>query len=66
MQLKDPGLLKSLCFIDGQWVGADDGGHFDVHNPATGEVITRVPTAGAAETQRAIAAAARAFPAGTS
>jgi succinate-semialdehyde dehydrogenase/glutarate-semialdehyde dehydrogenase len=63
MQLKDPGLLKSLCFIDGQWVGADDGGHFDVHNPATGEVITRVPTAGAAETQRAIAAAARAFPA---
>jgi succinate-semialdehyde dehydrogenase/glutarate-semialdehyde dehydrogenase len=63
MQLKDPNLLKSHCFIDGQWVMADNGGQFEVHNPATGEPVARVPTVGAAETERAITAAARAFPA---
>jgi succinate-semialdehyde dehydrogenase/glutarate-semialdehyde dehydrogenase len=63
MQLKDPSLLKSHCCIDGQWVAADDGGQFEVRNPSTGALITQVPAAGAAETERAIAAAARAFPA---
>jgi succinate-semialdehyde dehydrogenase/glutarate-semialdehyde dehydrogenase len=63
MQLKDPSLLKSHCFIDGQWVGADDGTSSEVRNPATGALVSRVPNAGAAETQRAIDGAARAFPA---
>jgi succinate-semialdehyde dehydrogenase/glutarate-semialdehyde dehydrogenase len=63
MQLKDQGLLKSHCYLDGQWIAADDGTDFPVHNPATGAVITRVPNVGAAETQRAVDAAARAFPA---
>ncbi len=34
-----------------------------VHNPATNEEIAHVPLAGAKETERAIAAAAQAFPA---
>ena len=36
----------------------------EVHNPATGELLSTVPNAGAVETRRAIEAAQRAFPAG--
>ena len=60
MDLKDSGLLKSQCYIDGQWLDADNGAVFPVHNPATGAVICTVPDAGAAETRRAIEAAGRA------
>jgi succinate-semialdehyde dehydrogenase/glutarate-semialdehyde dehydrogenase len=55
--------LVSLCFIDGKWVPADSGKTFAVLNPATGGEIARVPDMGAAETERAISAAAAAFPA---
>jgi succinate-semialdehyde dehydrogenase/glutarate-semialdehyde dehydrogenase len=55
--LKDPELLRQQAFIAGQWCGADDGSAFEVHNPATGEVLGRVPNMGAAETRRAIEAA---------
>jgi succinate-semialdehyde dehydrogenase/glutarate-semialdehyde dehydrogenase len=61
MNLKDAGLLKSQCFIDGKWVAADDQATRPVGNPATGEVLTTVPYAGTAETRRAIEAASRAF-----
>jgi succinate-semialdehyde dehydrogenase / glutarate-semialdehyde dehydrogenase len=61
MHLKDPSLLKSQCFIDGQWVAADSGAVREVRNPATGELLATVPDAGAAETRRAIEAARRAF-----
>jgi succinate-semialdehyde dehydrogenase / glutarate-semialdehyde dehydrogenase len=61
MHLKDPNLLKSQCFIDGQWVAADSGAVREVRNPATGELLATVPNAGTAETRRAIEAASRAF-----
>jgi succinate-semialdehyde dehydrogenase/glutarate-semialdehyde dehydrogenase len=61
MHLKDSTLLKSQCYIDGQWVGADSGAVREVRNPATGELLCSVPDAGAAETRRAIEAAQRAF-----
>ena len=61
MRLKDPELLRTQCYIDGRWVGADDGATIDVLNPATGRTIGTVPRAGAAETRRAIEAAAAAF-----
>jgi succinate-semialdehyde dehydrogenase/glutarate-semialdehyde dehydrogenase len=61
MQLKDASLLKSQCFIDGQWVGADGGAVREVRNPATGDLLATVPYAGTAETRRAIEAAVRAF-----
>jgi len=61
MNLKDSGLLKSQCYIDGQWVGADNGATRKVHNPATGELVSTVPDATAIETRRAIDAAHRAF-----
>ena len=63
MQLEDPLLLREQCFIDGRWVSADDGGTLPVHNPATAETLGVIPNMGAAETRRAIAAAAEALPA---
>jgi succinate-semialdehyde dehydrogenase / glutarate-semialdehyde dehydrogenase len=63
MKLKDPLLLREQCFIDGRWVSADSGGTLPVHNPATSETLGHVPKMGAAETRRAIAAAAAALPA---
>ena len=59
MELKDKTLLRSKCYINGEWVG--EGG-LDVGNPATGELITSVPRFGADETRTAIEAAAAAMP----
>jgi succinate-semialdehyde dehydrogenase/glutarate-semialdehyde dehydrogenase len=55
--------IRSQAFVDGVWCDADDGGTLTVTDPATGETIASVPMMGAAETQRAIAAAAAALPA---
>src|SRR6204780_1770321 len=63
MKLKDPKLLRELCFIDGSWIGADNGGALDVKNPASLSKLGSIPNMGAAETRRAIAAAAAALPA---
>jgi len=56
-------LLQQALLINGAWVGADDGTTIDVTDPSNGDVIGTVPNAGAAETERAIAAAHAAFPA---
>jgi succinate-semialdehyde dehydrogenase/glutarate-semialdehyde dehydrogenase len=53
--------MKQANFVGGAWIAADSGETIDVTNPATGEVIGTVPNAGAAETDRAIAAAQAAF-----
>ncbi len=59
LQLSHPALLKqSSAWLEGKWVGADSGKTFDVRNPASGEILARVPLMGGAETVRAIAAAA--------
>jgi succinate-semialdehyde dehydrogenase / glutarate-semialdehyde dehydrogenase len=63
MRLEDGDLLRTRCYIDGRWVPADSGATVEVTNPATGRTIGTVPRAGAAETRRAIEAAAAAFPA---
>jgi succinate-semialdehyde dehydrogenase/glutarate-semialdehyde dehydrogenase len=55
-------LLRNANLIDGQWIAADDGTTLAVYNPATGEWLADVPRCGAAETGRAIDAAARALP----
>lgn len=59
--LQDNDLFQTGFFIDGQWQQGVTT--FEVLNPATGEVITQVARAGKDETERAIAAAAKAFPA---
>lgn len=61
LQLKDPDLLREAMLIDGQWVQAENGQTIEVRNPATGELVARVPNGGERETQRAVAAAARAM-----
>ena len=59
--LRDPGLLRTQCLIDGAWADAASGATLAVHNPATGALIATVPDAGATETRAAIAAADAAF-----
>ncbi|MBI2762485.1 MAG: aldehyde dehydrogenase [Chloroflexi bacterium] len=44
-------------FIDGAWCVAASGASFEATNPATGEVIARVPKGGRDDARRAIAAA---------
>ena len=55
--------MQTRNLIGGLWAGADSGAHFGVDNPATGAVVASVPSCGAAEARRAIAAASAALPA---
>ena len=55
------GLMQEANLIAGAWTGADNGKTIPVTNPATGAIIGHVPDSGAAETERAIAAAKTAF-----
>jgi succinate-semialdehyde dehydrogenase / glutarate-semialdehyde dehydrogenase len=63
VRLRERGLLLDKGCVGGKWVGADSGETFDVVDPATGDVLARVPRMGLAETRRAIEAAAEAYPA---
>ena len=60
MSLNDNNLFRQQCYINGQWVDADDASTIDVTNPATGETLGTIPCLGAAETRRAIEAADKA------
>jgi len=60
--LKDASLFREACYIDGEWVQASTGQTINVDNPATREIIGKVPKLGTAETRRAIEAANKAFP----
>ena len=62
IRLDDPGLLRQQCYVDGEWVDASGGGRIEVDNPASGEIIARVPAFSAEDTRRAIAAAEAAWP----
>jgi malonate-semialdehyde dehydrogenase (acetylating)/methylmalonate-semialdehyde dehydrogenase len=50
-------------YIGGEFVPLDGNSYLDVFNPADGSVISRVPLSAAAEVDRAVQAARRAFPA---
>ena len=55
--------IESKNFIGGEWVPADSGEVYEVTNPANpSEILGTTPKSGAAETERAIEAARRAFP----
>jgi succinate-semialdehyde dehydrogenase/glutarate-semialdehyde dehydrogenase len=58
-----PEFLRQRCYVNGEWIEADDGATFEVTNPADGAVLGTVPRLGAEETRRAIEAAAAALPA---
>ena len=52
--------LNTGLFIDGQWRSAEGGKTIEVHNPATGEIITTVADGSAADAEAAIRAAGEA------
>ncbi len=58
MKLNDPTLLVERCYVGGAWIGEPTD---PVDNPATGEVLARVPNFGAAETTQAVEQAGEAF-----
>ena len=60
LKLKDPSLLKTSNYINGEWV-AGGAGTIDVLNPANGAVVASTANGNAADAERAVEAAAVAF-----
>ncbi len=54
-------LTKYQLYVDGTWVDAEDGKTFDSLNPATGQAWASIPAASAADVDKAVKAAHRAF-----
>ncbi len=61
VRISDALLLRDCGFEDGSWVATPDT--FDVRNPSTGDLLARLANLGPADTEAAVAAAARAQPA---
>lgn len=61
MRLNDSNLLRNGCYVGGEWRKAASGESFAVKNPATGEVLTSVPSFDAADTRLTIELAERAW-----
>ena len=59
-RLKDPSLLRTDAYINGQWLGGQC--HFAVSDPGNGQLLGNVADMGATETRLAIDAAEAAFP----
>jgi succinate-semialdehyde dehydrogenase/glutarate-semialdehyde dehydrogenase len=66
MKLQDPTLLKTQCYIAGQWQDPQANSttpiHFAVHNPANGELLAQVTNASSHDAEQAIIAAHDALP----
>jgi len=53
--------MRDQLYINGEWVNPDLGGYFDTLDPATEEVIQRVPAGTEEDIDHAVRAARRAF-----
>ncbi|OYN76170.1 aldehyde dehydrogenase family protein [Mycolicibacterium sphagni] len=53
--------VRTTIYVDGQWASSVRGSVIDVENPATGEIIARVPAGTSADVDAAVTAARRAF-----
>ena len=62
MTVAAPSIATVPNYINGQWTESSSSEWQDVVNPATGEVLARVPLSDTSEVTRAIEAAAAAFP----
>ncbi|MCH9693755.1 MAG: NAD-dependent succinate-semialdehyde dehydrogenase [Gammaproteobacteria bacterium] len=60
LKLKDPSLLKTSNYINGEWLPGG-AGVVDVSNPANGEIVASIANGNAADAERAVEAAAEAF-----
>lgn len=49
-------------YINGKWVDPENHGYIDVENPATGEILAKVPLSTREATNHAIESAVKAFP----
>ncbi|WP_280302282.1 aldehyde dehydrogenase family protein, partial [Nocardia neocaledoniensis] len=58
-QVRDWLATPKKLFIGGQWVDAQSGRTFETRDPATGQVLTEVAHAEAADVDRAVRAARR-------
>src|SRR3954452_5794679 len=56
-------IVRDTLYIDGAWVPSDGKDTIDVENPATEEIIGRIPSGTAGDVDRAVKAARAAFPA---
>ncbi|MBA3779730.1 MAG: aldehyde dehydrogenase family protein, partial [Chloroflexi bacterium] len=54
-------LTELKMYIGGEWVESSSGDWVEVHNPATGELVGRVPSASRADVDRAVAEARESF-----
>jgi succinate-semialdehyde dehydrogenase/glutarate-semialdehyde dehydrogenase len=59
--LKDKTLLKTLCFIDGDWIDSADGKHIDVVNPFSNETLVKIPQLTDDQVEKTILSASTAF-----
>ena len=57
MEIKNRELFKQQCFINGEWVNANNNEKIEVNNPATLEIIGSIPKCDANETKNAIESA---------
>jgi len=62
MTVAAPSVTNVPNYVNGQWAESSASEWQDVINPATGEVLARVPLSDSAEVVRAVDAAAAAFP----
>ena len=60
MQLADSTLFRQKCYVNGDWIDADDGNTIDVTNPVDNSIIGTIPKLGSEETRRAIEGAEKA------
>jgi succinate-semialdehyde dehydrogenase/glutarate-semialdehyde dehydrogenase len=63
LKLADPKLLRDGAYVGGTWKDAESGTRFAVTNPSTGATLAELPDFARADTEAAIDAAHRAFPA---
>jgi aldehyde dehydrogenase (NAD+) len=53
---------KLGLFVGGEWLDPHEGGYFETHNPAKGEVIAQIAQATSSDVDRAVEAASQAQP----
>ena len=61
MELNNKSLFKEKCFVNGLWTDSQNGKTIEVNNPATMEIVGKVPNFSAEETKSAIDHAEKAF-----
>lgn len=62
--MRDSALTKYRMYIDGQWVEAASGEYFESDNPYTGKPWAQIARGNAADADRAVQAARKAFASG--